>query len=573
MRPVESLRKQLLGLDGKGYGAYQSIKGHYSYPNFDLYIDQIPKDPYAPPTSGVYRVRVPQKVSGFRADMAANRIRTIALGDYFVRQFAINCRKLSKGRRGTGHSGSIRIIEPSQIALNRTSAIIEKEFAELRFFIGMPAKGRRIMARTAEQMLYDELPEIVESSLLLENLNENEIYRHIETVEDTEHLRRQLDSLGLVGFIPDGALLPRASGIDERPLRDPSVVPFKSPDSLRVEIDLPNKGKISGMGVPKGITLIAGGGYHGKSTLLRTLELGVYSHIPDDGREYSASNPETVKVRASSGRYVEKTDISAYINNLPQKKKTESFSTLNASGSTSQAATIQEAIEAGAKVLLLDEDTCAANFMIRDKRMQELVRRADEPITSFIDNVRLLYEQLGISTILVMGGSGDYFDAADRVMQMIDFKPYDVTEQAKKVSVEFPTGRSFEGGESLERPKNRVPGAGSIDPENQYGKFKISASSPFDLQFGKQNIDLSDVEQLLETAQTKGIGRAINYAKKYMDGKRTIKQVIDMVMQDISEKGLDILDKRLIGDLAEFRGLEMAAALNRMRGFRGLDEE
>lgn len=566
MRPINSLRPQLQGLNGKGYGAYQSIRGSYAYDRFELHIDQIPKDPYAPPNTGVFRARVSRDEASFPDNMSSSGVRNVALRDYLARQFHKSCSKICPGRRGTGNSGVITIAKPGQEILERTSIVINSEWVEARFFLGFPASGRTIQAGTAETMLFQELPRIVQSSLLAENLDLETVREHLRTAEDAEFLRESLRRLGLVAFVADGAILPRESGVDPKPLKSGTVVAFHSPASLRLSIDLPNAGTLTGMGIPKGVTLIVGGGYHGKSTLLQALELGIYNHIPGDGREYCVSLPGTVKVRAASGRSVVRTDISAFINNVPLQQTTTSFSTKNASGSTSQAAFIVEAMEAGAEVLLMDEDTCAANFMIRDRRMQQLVAKKHEPITAFVDKVTQLYEERGISTILVMGGSGDYFGAADFVIQMIEFEPHDVTQRAHAIAQDSPASRTPEGGSGFEPPTERMPIAEHLDPHNEYGHFRISAPDPRHLIFGQIAVDLSDVEQLTDAAQTKAIGRAINYAKKVMDGRTKLWEVINHAMDDLKRDGLDLLDPSFTGDLAQFRGLDLAAVLNRMRG-------
>ena len=101
------------------------------------------------------------------------------------------------------------------------------------------------------------------------------------------------------------------------------------------------------MGIRKGITLIVGGGYHGKSTLLKALEAGVYNHIAGDGREFVITDDTAFKLRAEDGRSITGVDISPFIKNLPNKKDTVHFSTEDASGSTSQAANLMEALESG----------------------------------------------------------------------------------------------------------------------------------------------------------------------------------------------------------------------------------
>jgi predicted ABC-class ATPase len=523
-------------------------------------------DPYAPPGTGVFRVSLPQADTGFSDEYCASPIRCIAFRDFLARQFHTACRHLCPGRRGTGNSGLIAIAEPGQEILDRTSIQVDGGKIEARFFLGLPASGRSIDAQTAGSMLFEELPRIVESALFAANLDINALEKHIHASEDAEHIRKQLSGLGLVAFIADGSVLPRSSGIDPQPLQGETVVPFKSPEELCVSMDVPHAGHIAGMGIPSGVTLIVGGGYHGKSTLLQALELGIYNHVPGDGRELCVCLPTTVKVRATSGRSVTNTDVSAFINNLPLRQDTTSFSTQNASGSTSQAAFIAESVEAGARVLLMDEDTCAANLMIRDHRMQQLVARKQEPITAFVDRVRQLYQKLGVSTVLVMGGSGDYLDVADCVIQMVDFEPQDVTNRARGIASALPSQRTRESSDDLPRPRDRSPDGKALDPRNEYGHFRISAQNAHHLVFGRTEIDLSDVEQIMEAAQARAIGRAMDYAKRYIDGHIPLREVVERVIGDVDRSGLDVLDPRYVGDLVGFRGLELAAALNRVRG-------
>ncbi len=567
MRPIHTLQRHLEELDGKDYGAYQSLIGSYSYPQFDLLIDQIPKDPYAPPHTGIYRVRVSRDRAGFHENLFRSDTQRIAFCDYLTRQIFHNCQKYSS-RRGTGNSGIITISKPCQEVLDRTSVAIDSNHIEARIFLGLPGSNRMINAEVAAKMIFEELPEIISLSLFSESIDIDKMQCHIGTTEDSEFLRNWLSSCELVAFIADNAILPRMSGVDPRPLDSDHLVRFQSPQNLRVEVDLPNSGKISGLGIPKGVTLLVGGGYHGKSTLLQALEQGIYNHIAGDGREFCVSLPDTVKIRAYSGRYIVKTDISPFITNIPQHEDTQSFSTPNASGSTSQAAFISEAIECGVKVLLMDEDTCATNFLIRDHRMQQLVDKKHEPITAFIDRVRQLYEQHDISSILVLGGSGDYLGIADQVIQMVEYIPYNVTDKALKIVEEIPSGRVAEGEPFFDLPMDRIPQPTGLDTRNEHGHRRVYAPNPHELVYGRMKVDLTDVEQLLEPAQTKAIGLAIEYGRKYMDGNANMKTFMEQVMSDISREGLDLLDKKYTGDLAAFRGLELCAVLNRMRDFQ-----
>jgi len=561
------IKQKLDSIDAKDYGGYQSLLGVYDFNLFKLIVQQIPKDPYAPPHTGIYRVQVQRNDNRIINQKINTKTQEIAFTDFLARYFFDASNKISKGIRGTGFSGMITIDQPGQAILERNSVVITDEVIEVRCFLGLPAKGRNINAKLAEQMIFEELPEIIKASLLKDRIDVAAMSKHIEVAEDAEYLRNQLDSKDIIAFVANDSILPRESGTSDKTLQEKTAIPFISPDSLKVEINLPHTGKIKGMGIPKGITLITGGGYHGKSTLLEALELGIYNHIPGDGREFCVSNPQTVKIRAYSGRYVIKTDISPFIKNLPFQKDTTSFSTENASGSTSQAASIMEAIEAGAEVLLMDEDTCATNFMIRDSKMQQLVNKDDEPITSFIDKVKQLYSEKNISTVLVLGGVGDYFDVSDRVIQMINYKPIDATSQAHEIAKRFPAKRTIEDEAYPFDIKDRVPLAKSISPLNTHGKFSVYVKEVYRINFGRQIIDLTDLEQLMELSQTKALAFALEYCKKYMDEKITLKEVIQRTIKDIEEKGIDIISERISGHFAEFRGLELALTINRLRSF------
>ena len=573
MMTRDHLQKKIATLDRKDYGAFQSLIGSYAYERFTFIIEQIPKDPYAPPHTGIYRIQIPLADTVIENGMLDSKVAQIACRDYFARSFFSASQTIAGERRGTGYSGIITVDEPGRTILERSSVVLHNGMLEVRCFVGLPASGRNIKAKLALAMLLEELPEIVFRSLHKEHTDKNALLSHIHTAKDAEFLRGRLAEMGLVAFIADGALLPRKSGTSDHAMSAESVIPFTSPRSLRRVITLPHAGEISGMGIPRGVTLLTGGGYHGKSTLLHAVEMGVYNHVSGDGRERCVTLETAVKVRAYSGRHVVKTDISAFIRNLPFDKDTVAFSTENASGSTSQAASIVESMEMGATVLLMDEDTCAANFMVRDRHMQKLVSKSDEPITSYIDKVRQLYTQKKISTILVLGGVGDYFEVADTVVRMKNYLPVDATERAKRIIRESTSQRLNEDTEYPVSHKARIPLRESVNPAGEHGKRRLYATEVHTLHFGRDRIDLNDLEQLLELSQTKAVGYAMQYAKRYMDGEKTLKQVIDLVMADIDAEGLDILSERISGHFARFRPFELAFALNRMRSFNVAQEQ
>jgi predicted ABC-class ATPase len=436
--------------------------------------------------------------------------------------------------------------------------------------MGLPAAGRRVLGRQAEAMFFQEVPAILEASLFFRNLDREDLTRHVEAVEDQESLRDQLIIKGLAAFVGNGSILPRQSGVDDRPLQPRGkspIVPFVSPPELEISLQRPNQGEIRGMGIPRGVSLIIGGGFHGKSTLLRSIERGVYNHIPGDGRENVVALPSAVKIRAEDGRYVEKVDISPFINNLPFQKDTSQFSTENASGSTSQAANIIEALEIGTELLLIDEDTSATNFIIRDARMQSLVEKEKEPITPFVDRVRQLFLEQGVSTILVMGGSGDYFDVADQVILMDQYRPHSVTKQAAEIVKQYPTQRKPEGKvNSFNGLSARHPLPESFNARRGRKETKVDIKGLSLILFGRHAIDLSALEQLVDPSQTRGIAAAmVALSRKWAKENTSLKGGISDLNALIENQGLDKLMPYRIGNLARPRVHEIAFAINRLR--------
>jgi predicted ABC-class ATPase len=565
MQESKDLQRLLRRIDNKGYGAYKDIRGRYRFEEYALSIDHVQGDPFAAPSR--IHVEVPAGIAGFSPDAYATKSREVALRDFLTRACAAACDRVRTGR-GSGKSGLITIDRPGQEILERTSVLVHEGAIEARLSVGLPANGRRIDAPQAEAMLFEGLGDIVQRSLLSTHLDTGALWHHIEVNEDADYLRSSLEEMGIVAFIANGAVLPRVSGVDDRPMKSGSLVPFKSPASLEVEAVLPHYGLMTGMGVPRGITLIVGGGYHGKSTLLNAVERGVYNHIPGDGREYVVTEPASVKIRAEDGRRVENVDISPFINNLPLGLDTRSFSTDDASGSTSQAANIMEALETGAKALFIDEDTSATNFMIRDHRMQELIRKEKEPITPFIDKVGQIFHEYGVSTLLVIGGSGDYFDVAGTVVCMEEYLPRDCTQAAHAVARKYSAERAPEGGDRFGTFRRRIPRGESFNPRKGKREVKIQSRGVDTIAYGTAVIDLSAIEQLVDESQTRAIGDAIHYATRYMNDTLTLQEVVDRVFSDILAGGLDIFSRRRMGTYAAFRPFELAAAINRLRTVR-----
>ena len=554
MKSQRELEELLGRIDGKSYGAYKDIKGQYQFKNYILSIDHAQVDPFAPPSK--VRVLLQDKVHQIPNSLVDTKIKKIAVADFLTRNFREQIGKLYSSVGGSGKSGLVSIDDCGQQMIERTSVIIDKAKLEVRFEVGLPAAGRKVLGRSAAQIFCKALPQIVEAALVYKNINQKALKGQVELMLDQQ---------------ANGAILPRESGVSEKPLKKGSI-PFKSPEHLEVELDLPYRGKVKGMGIPKGITLIVGGGYHGKSTLLNALELGIYNHISGDGREFVISKQDAVKVRAEDGRSVEKVNITAFINNLPNQKDTFKFSTPNASGSTSQAANMMEALEVGTSCLLIDEDTSATNFMIRDSRMKQLVSKEKEPITPFIDKVRKLYEEQGISTILVVGGSGEYFDEADLVIMMDEYVPRDVTDEAKKIAKAFNGQGEKTREESFGTITSRSLQKCSLPAVDRDNRIKVRSKDC--ISYGKTDISLSDVEQLLDYNQTNCIGIMIEYivseVLRNSSKPMTLSKIVDQLYEKIEKDGLESLSPytRHSGNLVLPRKYELCAAINRYRGLK-----
>jgi len=580
MNTLDDLRRVLRRIDGRGYKAYKDLEGQYQYNRFVLFVDHVQGDPFASPSK--IRVRVDHEDSGIPPSFWNTKVRSVALRDFLTRCVSRSLMKVVHGPRGIGRSGLLYIDVGGQEVLERTSVVVTDQWVEGRLEVGLPATGRTILGRQAEAMLIDELPQIVEGGLMWSNLPQTEGQRFVNQVENYHAIREQLEALGLVAFLADDSVLPRVSGASDLPLTGDHVTGFHTPESLCVTLDLPNPievgdrhtQSISGMGIPKGLTLIVGGGYHGKSTLLQALQRGVYPHVPADGREYVVTVPDAVKIRAEDGRRIARVNISGFISHLPQGQDTDTFTTENASGSTSQAASILEALEMGARVILMDEDTSATNFMVRDARMQALVDKENEPITPFLDRVRELSETAGVSTVLVMGGCGDYFDVADTVIMMRNFLPIDVTNEAKRVAEGYRTARRKEVSSPMPTISSRIPLAEGIDPSRGRKDVKIHAKSVDEIGFGHETIDLRGIEQLVDLSQTRAVGYALNLAAhRFVDGNTPLREIVQVVMALLDREGLDVLDPyhrqgRHPGNFARPRSYEIAAAINRLRTVR-----
>lgn len=562
MKQSSELNTLLRQIDHKGYPAYKQLRGEYQFPGYVLGIDHVQGDPFAAPSKVSIHVKGPQ--AAFPQELYRLECQKTALEDTLLREMGRQLRGVSFQAKGSGKSGLMSVSSPGQEVLSRSGCQLDERTGDivLRMEIGFPANGRSINARELEKILFDFLPKCVSHSLYYRALDSGKLKRTAELAEDQLAIRQMLDERGLVAFVANGSVLPRESGVSSRPMKQ--AVPFQSPASMEVELTLPNKGALRGMGIPRGITLIVGGGYHGKSTLLKALELGVYDHIAGDGREYVITDSTAVKLRAEDGRSVKNVDISYFINNLPNGKDTVKFCTQDASGSTSQAANVIEAMEAGSQVFLIDEDTSATNFMIRDELMQRVVHRELEPITPYIERVRELYEDHGISTVLVAGSCGSYFHKADCILQMNRYVPADITDLAKKEAEAFPVLE--------EMPAEVQPSFERIFSQNRKlagsDRIKMKTMGMDGISIDRETIDLRYLEQLADPEQLSMLAQIVKYAElNVLDGKKTLAQVVDILETLLTQKGFGGIcgERNVASGLAMPRRQEIFACLNRYR--------
>lgn len=569
MKMAEELQRELRSINRKSYPAYKGLKGAYQFPDYQLFIEHVQGDPFAAPSA--LRIFVPHSKAKFPERYYWDKCSKVALQDALLRRFAEISAKFCYQAKGSGKSGVIQVSHCGQVVLERTACEITKEGIHIRFFVGFPANGRTINSGELEKILFVYLPKCVEMSLYHRKVPERETEQVICLKEDQRVIREELKKRGLIAFVANGSILPRQSGNSDLPMKD--AVPFQSPKSMEITIQLRHRGSITGMGIRKGITLIAGGGYHGKSTLLEALEKGVYDHIAGDGREFVITDDTAWKLRAEDGRKIKDVDISLFINHLPNGRNTRRFSTLDASGSTSQAANIIEAIEAKSQVLLIDEDTSATNFMVRDELMQRVIQKDKEPITPFLERARDLYEKAGISTILVVGSCGSYFYIADQIIQMDNYCPVDITEKTRKLLKEYKKPdceakgfalpsekRIISFGSSVVRRKN-YRGTGMVE---EHEKLKVMGRES--LMLGKEQLDLRYLEQLADREQTQTLGYLLKYAKEQYSGKTTdLTALMESLIRKLEKEGIGSVSgqKEIPAGMAMPRRQEIYACFNR----------
>ncbi|WP_298629557.1 ABC-ATPase domain-containing protein [uncultured Thermus sp.] len=547
MRRLEELFPFLASLEGRPYPFYKDLRGVWQGDGFDLRFVHVQGDPFASPS--VVEVRYPAKAAA-RLRVFAHPVGRVAVEDFLLRALKARFRNLPH-LGGSGHSGRVFVEVESPKVLRRAGAHLAPQGLYLRFRVGLAASGRRILGKEAAR-LFRALADHLRG--FLEELEVEKLLAHVHQAEDFAHIQERLPQRGLVAFVGEGAILPRESGVSQRPLK--GAVPFQSPPSLRVSFRVPHKGEVLGMGLPEGLTLITGGGFHGKTTLLEALVHGVHPHIPGDGREWVVTHARAQRVQSEDGRSVVGVDLRPFVHDLPLGQDTSFFTTEDASGSTSLAAAILEALELGAKVLLLDEDTSATNLLVRDARMQALVRR--ETLTPLLDRIGD-FKALGVSLVLVVGGVGDYLDLADTVLLLEEYRPREVTQEAKAIAQAHPTGRAFGEPRYPLAVVSRAPLPESFDPRRGR-KARVKGRGLRELVYGEEVVDLSALD-LFENAQVRALGAWLQRLWRLADGRTPMARLVERALAE----GEDLFGLEETPELAEVRPLELGAAVNRLR--------
>ena len=602
---LNELTSHLHAIDGRSYAAYKAIVGRYRSPlGWVLYIDRIQPDPYAPPTA--IRVVLPlaltgadarltgtdahltetdshltganetlteanETLTGANSHLTASPTRAVALRDYLARTL----RELLKGQAISIAPAGQEILERSSVNLHETwqddfstpAFNAPGPYLELRLRWSLPAFGREIAGRQAARNLNLDLARAVAGLDLRESELGAEAWKHCQVAEDHAALQEILVERGWVAFLADGANLARRSGVSQLPLE--GGVPLTAPETLAQTVQLPHAGVVRGTAIPAGVTVIAGGGYHGKSTLLNAIARGIYPHIPGDGRELVATVPEAMAVRAADGRAVTGVDLRPFISHLPGRDADPAqFTTANASGSTSQAASIMESLELWGQpaqaALLLDEDTCATNLLIRDQRMRALVSSEREPITPLVDRIRALHRERGISTLIVMGGSGDYLDVADQVLIMDSYRLVDATAQARQVCDSQP--RVDTSLPDFPLPAQRLPQS----PEaKRRGPSRTRALGTQRLVLDRHEVDVADVSGLVDEGQALAVAWALRaLLEHHFDGHTSLPQALAQAAKRLDDVGLDALGEAHPAFLVRPRLVDVGAAVNRLRSLQ-----
>ena len=499
---MKALYQKIRTLNGKNYGLYKSLADKpWDFGDFVLDFLHVQGDPFAPASRVVVRAKL--SALGYAPEWGSDFEHRLALSDFLYRRLGRLVQE-----RYPGKDAAVVFNTAGPEMLVRNSLWIDNGELRACLQVRLPGEGRKIQAEEAAEILTMVLPDLVSAGLYCDKAAVPELQEYYRVLAERKAILAELDARGLCAFVPDGAVLPRASGLSEMPLE--GAVKFEAPEEMAVTLSVCGR-EIRGMGIPKGITVITGGAFHGKSTLLQALIRAVFPHVPGDGREGIVVDETALRVGVEDGRSVRGTDLSMFVRDLPGGISTKDFNTLSASGSTSEAANLLEAMEAGARTFFIDEDSSAVNFLIRDVRVRKLLGDEREPLIPLTDRIREL-ATAGMSFVLVAGACGDYLDIADNIIVMANYRA-----ECARFTACAGQGRSkpAEASVSLDLvPPSPRPFAVYMQPLQKSVRpasaverqVKVKLSGDFLLQIGFLVADTSRLVTLVDKQQRLGAG-------------------------------------------------------------------
>ena len=572
MKDKKEFYSLLAELDGQPFSEYEQLVGDF---DFSRYVIKCAKIDLSDETEHpVFSIRIPQTIAEIPEYLFDSPVRRTAMEDLLLRRLSANIEAIANYDHNGIARRHIHSSSPNQKILPRNALQLTKEYIEVYIQITLPIQqmlidGEPLLSidgEMAQHIFFDDLPEIVSSSLLYCNLDAAEADRFVNNMEDADRLRQHLGASGQVGFVAEGALVSRLSG-DDAPDYE-RLTPVEVDASLIEEVEVPHGGTVRGLGIPNGLTLILGESNSGRVDLMDALTQGIYNHIPGDGREHVITVADAVNIQSDVGRSIQQVDISAFASELPDGGNPGSYSTKSAGSFTSQAASTVESLEAGARVLIFDEHTSSSTFLSADSRVSPLLGESSRNTLSA--RARQMVDELGISMI-VAGSSlvAEFIPIADKILRVDNFRITDITEEAKALEIVPSTvaNDNVNLGSMLSRSRWVMPS--SIDPSIGREDLVIYSDDADYLQFGRSLVDLEAVKQIADADQARAIGFVLYYAKlRYMDEGYPMREILDLVDRDLSNEGLNSLARDLRGDLARPRRYEVAATLNRLPAFR-----
>ena len=573
MKDKKEFYTLLSELDGQPFAEYQQMVGDFDFARYVIKcakIDLEGDDALTP----VFTIRIPQTVAEIPEYLFDSPVRRTAMEDLLLRKLSANIERIANYDHNGIARRHILVASPNQKILPRNALTLTKEYIEVRLEVALPVQNvivdgeptASVAGELAQQIFFEDLPEVVGNSLLYCNIDTEEADRFVNNMEDTDRLRQHLGASGQVSFVADGALVTRVTGEDEPDYE--RLAPIEIDESLLEEVEVPHAGSVRGLGIPNGLTLILGESNSGRVDLMDAISQGIYNHIPGDGREQVVTVADAVNIRSEVGRSIQQVDISAFAIDLADGGNPASYTTKSAGSFTSQAASTVEALEAGARVLLFDEHSSSSTFLSSDTRVASLLGESSR--NTLAARARQMVDELGIS-LIVAGSSlvAEFIPIADKILKVENFKVVDITDEAKALDIVPSTvvDSSVNLASMLSRSRWVMPS--SIDPSIGREDLVIEVDDADYLQFGRSIIELEAIKQIADADQARAIGYVLYYAKlRYMDEGYPIREILDLVDRDLSNEGLNALARDLRGDLARPRRYEVAAALNRLPAFR-----